>query len=268
MSLLNISDKEWFDMNLNPEQNKAPLGFTLPSLPPEELQRMFTGRAGKANLEQAFAFYLYVRSNYLEPYLSSSDITIMDLGAGWGRIARFFLRDVTNVENMWCVDPFSVAIDCMKKTNFPGKIVQSQPLPPIPEIAQTRFDVIYAYSVFSHLSEEYFKSWVTYLISLLKDNGVLIFTTRGSRFIDYIEKNSIKPAVFQNYQELRKRYSNGEFLWFRDRGSSAELSGDFFGETFIPRQYVEKELSSYFLNFTEEAPNVDQAVVVLKKNEI
>ena len=153
----------------------------------------------------------------------------------------------------------------MRKINLPCKIVHSKPLPPIPNINQTKFDVIYSFSVFSHLTEEYFRSWVAYLMSLLKDDGVLIFTTRGSSFIDHIEKNSIKPALFQNYRELRQRYSNGEFLFFSDRGNSVELSGDFFGNAFIPRQYVERELSSSFLDFTEQVPNVNQAVVVLKR---
>lgn len=260
MTFANISDQEWFEMNLNPERNKVPLGFPLASLPPEEVQRNFTGKAGRANLQEAFSFYQYVRSNYL----SSSNATIMDFGAGWGRIARFFLRD-TNVENIWCVDPYSRAVDSMRQTNLPCKIVQSKSLPPIPNINQIRFDVIYAFSVFSHLTEGYFRSWVAYLMSLLKDDGVLIFTTRGPKFIDYIEKNSIKPAVFLNYHDLRKRYSNGEFLFFRDRDNSGELSGDFFGEAFIPRQYCERELSSYFLDFTEQVPNVNQAVVGLKR---
>ncbi len=51
-----------------------------------------------------------------------------------------------------------------------------------------------------------------------------------------------------------------------DRAGSGELSGDSYGEAFVPKQYIERELSSCFLiDFTERVPNVNQAVVVLKR---
>lgn len=257
---VSLSDEEWFEMNLNP-QGKRLRGLPLPSLPPEEIQTGFTGRAGKDNLLQAFAFYTFLRNRCLS---GNPDATIMDFGAGWGRLARFFLRETAS-ENIYAVDPYSMAVEWMTKTNLPCRIVQSTALPPLPIADKIDFDLIYSYSVFSHLNEDYFNLWIPHLISKLKINGFLVFTTRGSAFINYVEKNQLTRDVFRDYQDLRIRYSRGEFLFFPDRPKTADLSGDFFGEAFIPKEYVKAKFPSYFVEFTEQLEHVDQAIVVLRR---
>lgn len=262
MNVPNISDEQWFEMILNPEGSEHVLGFPLPSFPPDSVQRGFTGKAGKDNLKQAFSFYQHIKNNYLR----GSNPTIMDFGSGWGRIARFFLRD-TEPKNLYAVDAFSSAVEWMKKTNLSCQIIHSKPLPPIPSINDKKFNLIYAFSVFSHLREEYFQAWIHYLLSLLDDDGVVVFTTRGIGFMNHVEKNMIQPDVFQDYSQLRKKYDNGEFQFFGHPGrdSSHELSGEFYGEALIPKQYLAGKLGANFLSFEEPIRYLDQAVVVLKR---
>jgi glycosyltransferase involved in cell wall biosynthesis len=260
MASVGLSDEEWLEMNLDP-RGKRLRGLSLPSIPPEDVQMGFTGRAGRDNLLQAFAFYTFLRNRCLP---GIPDATIMDFGAGWGRLARFFLRD-TAPENIYAVDPYSTAVEWMTRTNLPCKIVQSKALPPLPIDDKTDFDLIYSFSVFSHLSEDLFNLWIPHLLSKLKVNGFLVFTTRGSAFINYIVDNHLNPKVFNNYKDLKKRYSRGEFLFFHDRPCTAELSGDLFGEAFVPKQYVKARFPSYFVDFVEHLEHVDQAIVVLRR---
>ncbi|MCI0707535.1 MAG: class I SAM-dependent methyltransferase [Ignavibacteriae bacterium] len=260
MSVL-LSDQEWYEINLNPEKQSTVLGFPTPLLPPDDIQKSFTSMSGEENLRQAFSFYQYIRDHYL----AKSNPYVMDFGCGWGRIARFFLKD-TVPGNILAVDPYSLAVDWMRRTNLPCQIIKSNPLPPIPFVQNSSFDLIYAYSVFSHLSEEYFLSWINYLMGLLNEDGVLVFTTRGASFLDYVEREKMRPDVYGDYQLLRKRYEGGEILFLKTRGDVEELAGDSFGESFIPLQYLRRELPQYKLvEFTETVPKVGQAVIALKR---
>jgi len=65
-------------------------------------------------------------------------------------------------------------------------------------------------------------------------------------------------------KEIRRRYLNGAFQFY-PIGGSDELSTEFFGETFIPKAYIMQHFGSFFVDFTEDIPNVDQSVVVLRK---
>lgn len=254
-----ISDKKWFELNLNPGKDILNLGFELPSLPPDDVQKAFTGISGKRNIEQAFAFYTYILKNYV----SKKQPVIMDFGSGWGRIARLFLRD-TLAENIFAVDPYSVALDWMKNTGLPCRIIKSNPLPPIPSIGIKKFDLIYAFSVFSHLSEEYFNSWMFYLLSLLDENGTIVFTSRGLFFIDYIEKNQIRKSFFKDYNNIRMKYEAGEFQFF-GHNRSDELNGSWYGEAFIPFQYMEEKYQPYKPRLITDIRGVDQTVFILSK---
>lgn len=256
-----ISDKKWFESNLNPGNNISSFGFVLPSLPPDDVQKAFTGISGKKNIEQAFAFYTYILKNFV----SKKQPIIMDFGSGWGRIARFFLRD-TLAENIFAVDPYSVALDWMHKTRLPCRIIKSNPLPPIPNIGSKKFDLIFAFSVFSHLSEDYFNCWLFYLLSLLCEKGTIVFTTRGLHFINYIEKNEINAPIFKNYNDIRMRYNSGEFQFFGHK-RTGELDGNWYGEAFIPFQYLEENYRSYKPRLIGDIHGVDQTVFALTKQK-
>ncbi len=256
-----ISDKKWLELNINPGKSISNLGFELPSLPPDHVQKAFTGISGKRNIEQGFSFYTYILKNYV----SKKQPIIMDFGSGWGRIARFFLRD-TLAENIFAVDPYSVALDWMHNTRLPCRIIKSNSLPPIPNIEIKKFDLIYAFSVFSHLSEEYFNCWMFYLISLLDEKGTMVFTTRGLHFIDYIKKNEIRKSFFKDYNEIKMKYDAGEFQFF-GHNRSDELDGNWYGEAFIPFQYLEEKYRSYKPCLIKDIHGVDQTVFTLTKQK-
>jgi hypothetical protein len=113
------------------------------------------------------------------------------------------------------------------------------------------------------------RAWLDYLTGLLLPGGHLILTTRGRRFIDFIDRRrqhgnfselvrSLPPP-----EEMRGRYERGEFQFY-PTGGGGELTSDFYGETLIPRHYFETNYQSMLVQFTEEVQNVPQAIVVLK----
>lgn len=274
-----IDDAEWFELQFDPARARTKYGIALPAFPNDATQISFTGMCGRPNLEEAFSFYLHARA--VSGIGNLSEPRIMDFGAGWGRIARLFLREA-RPQDIVAADTMSFAIECLRETGSAFQIVHNPPAPPIPEFEQS-FHLIYAYSVFSHLSEPYSRAWFDYLLTLLQPGGHLVFTTRGGRFINDLASiraqsndfiNSHRTANVAGYlQQLREnfpdpaiirhRYAAGEFQFYLVGHS--KLIDDCTGETIIPRSYFETHYRPYFAGFNEDVPNVNQSVVVLKK---
>jgi hypothetical protein len=272
---MKINETEWFDLQFNPEEALRKYGIVLPTMPNDDIQIGFTGMSGRANLQQAFDFYRYVISVCHLNKISQP--RILDFGGGWGRIARFFLRD-TNPENIYIAETREYAIECLLATGNPCRVIHNQPQPPILGLTE-QFDLVFAYSVFSHLSEQYFRSWIDYLLGVLRPRGYLVFTSRGELFIRVLESlhkttEEFHPNIKEHIrrlreelplpQEIRRHYLNGEFQFY-PIGGSGELTTDFWGETFIPKKYILHYFKSNFYHFREDIPNVDQSVVVLRK---
>jgi hypothetical protein len=218
---------------------------------------------------QAFSFYQYIRSVCQFNRINSPKV--LDFGGGWGRIARLFLRD-TKPELITIADCLSDSIHWLRVTNNPCNVIKNDPFPPITGL-DTPYDVIYAFSVFSHLSEKYLNAWVDYLINCLRPGARLVITTRGHHFIDHLKRCHSEGVVHDlarhlpNPEELSARYAAGEFQFY-PTGGGGELHSDFYGETFIPRAYFEKKYHSQLVSFSEDVENVDQAVVVLCKGRV
>ncbi len=270
-----IPDDLWFELQFDAPKVYSKYGIRLPSLPPDEVQLAFTARAGRVNLQQAFSFYQYVRETCR--LLELEQPMILDFGGGWGRIARFFLRDTTP-ERLYIADCMSSAIEWLHNTSNPCRIIQNNPHPPI-EGLPAELDLIYAFSVFSHLSEQCLHEWMDYFMTGLRPNGHVVFTTRGHQFCEQLEqlhreKASLPPGAKDPHARLREqlpspeilreRLEKGEFQFY-PIGGARELTTDFYGETFIPRNYLEAHYGKWLVDFTEAVPEVDQSVVVLRK---
>ena len=264
-----IPDRIWYELQFKPLDALKYYGIPVPGLPPDDVQIRFTGRTGQDNLMQAFSFYRYICSVCQLDKINSPKV--LDFGGGWGRIARFFLRD-TKPELITIADCLSDSIQWLRMTNNPCTVIKNDPFPPIVGL-EAGYDVIYAFSVFSHLSEKYLNAWVDYLITRLRPGARLVITTRGHQFIDDLKRQYSEGIVddltknLPNPEELSARYANGEFQFYPN-GGGGELDSDFYGETFIPRIYFEKKYGSQLVSFTEDVENVDQAVVVLRKRTI
>jgi Methyltransferase domain len=275
-----LSDAEWFDTNLRSPrlgENGAAAAPGLPLLPGDAEQVRFTSLAGEANLRQAFSFYGFCRQLLLESGAVESDDRILDFGSGWGRVARFWLRDVAP-ESLWCVDVLSDAIDLLKATRMPANVVQCDVLPPVADLP-TGFRLVHAYSVFSHLSESTAHSWIQYFAGLVEPGGLIVVTTRGRPFVDWLRSSRERPTPPEDryerhlgetappQDELERRYEAGEFVFLPVGGIGDELAGGYYGEAMIPPAYA-KRFEQYGLTLRDvrdDVPDVEQAVIVLER---
>jgi SAM-dependent methyltransferase len=227
----------------------SPMGDAIPAYPPEQLQRDTTGLSSEAALRQAHAFFEDVCDAAGRAGLvPGRDTRVLDFGAGWGRISRMFMRDVplAGIHGI-DVDPDFVAL--LDQSFGPGHFSVCTPFPPT-ALAAGSFDLIVAYSVFSHLSEAAARSWMQEFERLLRPGGVVAFTTRHESFFDYCAHAASLPeatgyrralgGLFGDIEQARARYRAGEFV----HGSSPGVDGggprdaSFYGESWIPEQYA------------------------------
>jgi hypothetical protein len=268
-----LNDEDWFEAQFDWIGTRERTGIPMPSLPSDEVQTGFTALSGRQNLLQAFGFYQSALK-YIE---GIEQPKILDFGCGWGRISRLFLRE-TDPGNMYLADAMDNAIKALKATENPCNIIYNKKLPPI-EGLPGDLDLIYAYSVFSHISEDYFLVWMDYFMNKLKPGGHIVFTTRGWLFIEHLQtlRDGIDglPENLLGYVKrlcedmptpvrIARQYGEGKFQWYPVAGSD-ELTDDFWGEAFIPREYLERKFGDMLVEFTEDVVHVDQTIVVLRK---
>jgi len=269
-----VSDDFWFWLFTEGyRRNLDRLSTLLPGLPDADTQNRFTGAAGDVALEEAFSVYLLVR-RLAAAHLGRRTESILDFGCGWGRVIRFFLRDV-EPENLWGIDCFPRMIELCRATNAWSRFALVQPFPPTAFDDET-FDVVYAYSVFSHLSEDAHLAWLREFKRILKPGGLVVATTRPREFIlmcaalraNQDERSWVRgPAFsFMDTQGSLERYDRGEFL-YEPVGGGDVLAPSFFGETCIPRRYVEERWAELFeiIDYIDDRGQCVQNAIVVRK---
>ena len=270
-----VTDDFWLWAFTEGYRSDERLRRLLPGFPSEEIQLRFAGAAGDDTIRDGFAIYRLVHS-LAEQHLDGPLESVLEFGCGWGRIVRFFLRDI-EPNRLWGIDCLPTAIDICTRTNPYSQFALVDPFPPT-SLASGTFDLVYAYSVFSHLSERAHLEWLAEFKRILKPGGVGVITTRARDFILACAEARAKGeqrawaqgAVFsfRNTEEALARYDRGEFL-YEPVGGGDVLDASFFGETCIPRQYVRDNWTPLFevIDYLDDRRVCQQNVIVIRKSQ-
>lgn len=106
---------------------------------------------------------------------------MLDFGCGCGRVLRHW-QGMAGIE-IHAVDQNDELADwCNRNLSF-ALVSQSPPLPPLPYEPDS-FDLVYAVSVFTHLSAAEQLSWTTELARIVRPSGLLLLTVHGDRYLD------------------------------------------------------------------------------------
>ncbi|MCF2517597.1 class I SAM-dependent methyltransferase [Dyadobacter sp. CY351] len=119
---------------------------------------------------------------------------VLDFPCGYGRVMRFSKAYFPNAE-FYGSEITQRHLDFCAKT-FDAKIFLSKDKFAEINVSQ-KFDVIWVGSLFTHLSSNRFKELYEFLISLLKEDGVLIFTTHGRFCYGHVQKGSRRRHVIE-----------------------------------------------------------------------
>ncbi len=174
---------------------------------------------------------------------------VLDFGSGCGRVLRHwhasksvkvYGTDYNASLIEWCRDNLSFANFGVNQLN-----------PPL-DYPDDEFELVYAFSVFTHLTEELQAAWMKELKRIIKPGGYLLLTTHGRHYLDDLSPS--ERATFER-DEVVIRYP--------------ETAGSNECATFHPERYVREKMAEGFevLDFIPEGArgNPQQDAYLLRK---
>jgi SAM-dependent methyltransferase len=220
----------------------------LPRMPDPELQELWNGRSGLALAVQSKSFYGKLRDSYerhaARPLPSAS---VVDFGCGWGRLTRYLARDVGPGRLYGC-DPVQGILDVGRADGVPAILATSDFLPerlPFDE----PFDLAFAFSVFTHLSEEAHRHSLRALHRSLRPDGILVVTIRPPAYLRHCEL--MHPLLDTLGPHPRDALAASRYLFVPHEATPSHpqyhREGEIhYGETVITMAYLREHWSPLF----------------------
>jgi ubiquinone/menaquinone biosynthesis C-methylase UbiE len=275
-----ITDEKWLEMLIRAGDESYIDGVKMPDFPSLEFQKNSVGGTGPQGLKyEPFQF-----TNRVKRYAKDCGVNIepgtniLDFGAGWGRMIRFFFKDLPS-ENIFGVDTWDIMVNYCNELLPAGNYSVNTPFPPI-KFADNTFDIIFSYSVFSHLHYSCAEKWIEEFSRILRPNGILVATTEGLRFLELLNELRENPErrkenewygllvrqFNQPIEKYRKRYLSGEYIYTSCRVENV-LDSSFYGDAIIPEKFIRDVFGKYLTVFDfYDNVKLPQAVFVLQKN--
>ncbi len=268
-----LSNSEWLEVLKRSVREPFIDGVEFPRFPHSSVQIGTNGSADEQAMVSAHALWLYA-SEYAIAYgfpLNEGG-SVLDVGCGWGRITRTFMRDVSPA-NLVGVDIDPKALLTTEVLGVPAQLVQTYPDKPLP-FPDHSFNVAICYSVFTHLPEKVATDLIRDITRVLKPGTLLVFTVEDGAFLDYLEQPRVEThgqrwAMLAKYQRdlpvLRAKYAKGHYIYLSTNDSGV-LTSDVYGDAIIARAWMEKNWGEYLeiVRFEPTAAPINQAVVVAR----
>jgi SAM-dependent methyltransferase len=275
-AIRNLEDDAWLQLLKRSINSRFVEGVQFPEFPPENVQSNFVGTVNEETLREAYPFYVLVKdyAHMLGKPLTLSS-RFLDFGCGWGRYMRFFWKDL-HPKNMYGCDVDKFIISVCKSTNVPGiyNIIDSKGKLPYPD---NFFDVIIAYSVFTHLPEDVHLHWVKELARVARPGCVFCLTLESRRLLELIPTipddtdffwykllAKFKPKV----DEFINDFDNGKFI-FMQTNTEPEAQG-IYGDTVVPLTYIRQKWDKFFetVSYIDDPYRFFQAVLIVRRKKI
>jgi SAM-dependent methyltransferase len=231
-----------------PDTNFPKLSAVLPRMASEDTQKGWTGASGPALLAQSLDFVNSAASNYAD--LTQKDLrdaTILDYGCGYGRLSRLMYYFVDEAQ-YFGVDPWDRSIEICNSDGLTDQFMLSNYLPTELPVGATQFDFIFAFSVFTHLSERATKASIDTLTRYLTADGILLITTREMSYWAQHFKTR-KPDKTAEFEAAHQAHG----FAFRPHARPA-IDGDVtYGDTSMTQAWFEASFPSLEVVRTDRA---------------
>lgn len=163
----------------------------------------------------------YLRGRGLDP----GELSLLDFACGYGRVTRYFValfREVT------CSDLEPTMLQFAKEQFGASGFLSNVDLDKV-RFPNRRFDVVFSFSLFTHLNPEIWRDWFWAVLDKVEPGGHFIFSTRG---VEFARKQG-EPV------------GEGEVIRFTERNETAgRLDANIYGQTTIARAFVEDVIAS------------------------
>ena len=219
----------------------------LPGAPEPGLQWMWNGAVGLELLGQSKNFYARVRElNQRHGRTPLGAARILDFGCGWGRLTRFFARDAMPDRLFGC-DPTPEILEICAETGVPGDLRKTDFVPE--SLPFTDLDLVFSFSVFTHISEAAHRAGLEAIHSALAPGGLAVITVRPPAYLDH------DPLMQPARAELSDEYPQRELKEPRyifvphpvEDGHPQYDEGEMtYGDTVISLPYIEENWGELF----------------------
>ena len=182
---------------------------------------------------------------------------ILDWGCGCCRVSRYFTTmshgelhgiDIDENNVAWCTQ------------NMPFGEFSSVPLHPPTHLPDSKFDVLFGISVFTHLKENDHFAWLDELARISVDDAILLMTTHGRTTAG---RTGMTDKVYRDW------HAKG----FMDYGANSNLSGaipdeEYYRNVFHTRKYIDTYWTKHFtiVDVLEGCIGNHQDLVIMRRN--
>jgi SAM-dependent methyltransferase len=151
---------------------------------------------------------------------------VLDFGCGCGRVMRNWRR--LQGPTMHGCDLSQEQIDWCRQNLAFAQFTRNDLKPPLGYPVET-FDLVYAFSVFTHLPEDLQLDWMKELSRVIRPGGYLLISTHGEPYLDRLTKAE------------REQFASGQQVVLYEEGAGTGLCS-----TYTPAGYVERVLGESF----------------------
>jgi SAM-dependent methyltransferase len=153
---------------------------------------------------------------------------LLDWGCGCGRVLRHWSKldhtrvcgcDINPTMVQWC------------RENLPfAEVEVTDTTPPLP-YTDSSFDLVYAFSVFTHLPEDHQRVWIAECLRVLRPAGYLLLSTLGEYY----------ASLERLTEKERQAFAAGELVVLYQRSAGTSLCS-----AYHPPEYVHENLAAHF----------------------
>jgi SAM-dependent methyltransferase len=268
------TDRDWHNLLIRSIREPVIDGIEMPRFPHARVQRGFVGSADEQTLNEANNFWSYVKDSCASagsPTNSSSKL--LDFGSAWGRYTRYFWRDIPG-SNLFGVDIDPEIVATCRYLGVPGNFQTIEPKGKLP-FEDNTFDLLIAYSVFTHLPENIANHWMEELSRVAKPGAIIAYTVEPRRFLTFVEtldpqSPNMWHALMATFKDripgLLSQFDQGEYCYIPTSGG-AYRDADVYGDAAIPKRYVREKWGKFFtpIRYLDDADRFWQAVVTARK---
>ncbi len=229
-------------------QSDAEPGYTLDflvddldfAIPPADI-------AARIGVADRLQFVMYGRSIYrgLEKALQRNfgkgfvDFgSVLDWGCGSGRVARHVAPALRSDATFLGFDIDALAVD-WANANVGPYFRCCDAAPPL-DLASNAVDLVYAYSVFTHLSAANLTIWLKELARVLKPGALALFTVLSDRAMISLQHGLPREAL-DAWRSIGIRDLLGN-----DQLESIGVSSDYYRNVWLTKPYIERALCESF----------------------
>jgi len=246
LSTLGLDDFGEFLLSL-PNNRFPRLSKILPKMASDQVQRDWTGNAGIPLLKQTLNFVRSLSYNYNRLTGRPLDeAKILDYGCGYGRIARLMYAFVRE-DSFYGLDPWERSIEICQADGLTQNFLQSDYLPDSLPVGDVKFDLVYAFSVFTHLSERATLAALGAIRKCIKPDGVLTITIRPEEYWQHDTHTSPSAKA-----ELLEKHHLSGFAFCPHKREA--IDGDVtYGDTSMTLDWLERMATGWVIRGTDRS---------------